>query len=270
LTLNNPGELYADYLEKFFKDTKAQYVCGQLEKGKEGTIHLQFFANYKTQKKVGGIKKHDSRLHIEIVKINRGADNYCMKEDTRLDGPWEYGVKPVKRDSKHDWEEVKEKACKGDIDSIPADIYIKHYRNLTQIKKDHMVLKDADDLRGTWIWGPPGIGKSRKARDDNPGVIYPKLCNKWWDGYQNEDVVVMDDIGHDHKCLGQQLKIWADRYACVLETKGGAIPSNYKKFIVTSNYTIDDIWDDSAMREALHRRFKVIHMSNPLHIDYAI
>lgn len=42
-----------------------------------------------------------------MVKINNGADNYCMKEDTRLEGPFEYGIKPVKRNSKTDWEEVK-------------------------------------------------------------------------------------------------------------------------------------------------------------------
>lgn len=79
MTLNNPDEFHEDYLENFYKKTKAQYVCGQLEKGAEGTLHLQFFANYKDQKKAGGIKKHDNRLHIEIVKVNNGADAYCMK-----------------------------------------------------------------------------------------------------------------------------------------------------------------------------------------------
>lgn len=61
-------------------------------------------------KRAAHIKKKDMRLHIEIVKINNGADEYCMKEDTRIDGPWEFGVKPVKRNSKTDWAEVKEKA----------------------------------------------------------------------------------------------------------------------------------------------------------------
>jgi len=54
-----------------------------------------------------------------------------MKEDTRLEGPYEFGVKPVKRNSKTDWEEVKQKCIEGRIEEIPADIYVKHYRNLT-------------------------------------------------------------------------------------------------------------------------------------------
>lgn len=182
MTLNNPDEFHEDYLENFFQKTKAQYVCGQLEKGAEGTLHLQFFANYKDQKKAGGIKKHDSRLHIEIVKVNNGADSYCMKEETRVDGPWEFGVKPVKRNSKTDWAEVFQNAKIGNLDAIPDDIKVKHYGNLKKIEKDHLVLIDHDDLRGEWLWGRSGVGKSRIARAENPD-FYPKLCNKWWDGY---------------------------------------------------------------------------------------
>lgn len=90
---------------------------------------------------------------------------------------------------------------------------------------------------------------------------YPKLCNKWWDGYRGQKHVIMDDVGLDHKCLGQHLKIWSDHYACVLETKGGAQASNYEKFIVTSQYSIDDIFSgDIPTLEAIKRRFKVIHL----------
>lgn len=69
-------------------------------------------------------------LHAEKVVRNNGADKYCMKEDTRLDGPWEFGVKPVERNNKTDWERVFEDAKKGDLDSIPADIKVKHFGNL--------------------------------------------------------------------------------------------------------------------------------------------
>jgi len=74
----------------------------------------------------------------------------------------------------------------------------------------------------------------------------------------------MDDIGPEHKCLGQQLKIWTDRYGCILETKGGALVSHYEQFIVTSQYSIADIFgEDDRTMEALKRRFKVIHMTAP-------
>lgn len=75
--------------------------------------------------------------HFEQVKINNGAHTYCMKPEGRLDGPWEYGVKPVQRNNKTDWEEVKKNAIAGEIDKVPADIYVKHYRTLVQIAKDH-------------------------------------------------------------------------------------------------------------------------------------
>lgn len=45
-----------------------------------------------------------------------------------------------------------------------------------------MVIEDSDHLRGVWIWGRAGVGKSRLAREKYPEA-YPKLCNKWWDGY---------------------------------------------------------------------------------------
>lgn len=124
-----------------------------------------------------------------------------MKEDTRIDGPWEFGVKPVRRQVKTDWEEVKELAVKGDLTKIPADIFVRHYGNLQKIMKDNLKGTDADHLRGIWIYGETGIGKSKKARELYPDA-YPKLCNKWWDGYKGEKNVIMDDIGLDHKCLG--------------------------------------------------------------------
>jgi len=40
-TLNNPDTTMCEsYLEKWHKDAGAIYVTGQLEKGKEGTVHL--------------------------------------------------------------------------------------------------------------------------------------------------------------------------------------------------------------------------------------
>lgn len=79
---------------------------------------------------MGGLQKIDSKCHFEKVIVNNGADSYCMKEETRVEGPWEFGTKPVKRNSKVDWDHVKLCAEKGEFDKIPSDILVKHYGNL--------------------------------------------------------------------------------------------------------------------------------------------
>lgn len=255
---------WRELLKGIYDITKARYAVGQLEKGEETEHpHIQFFLNFKKPVRISAIIKHEKRIHCEKVKVNNGADKYCMKEETRVDGPVEYGEKPVERNKKTDWEEVWQKAKEGKIEEIPASIRVIHYNKLKSIAKDHMKFKDCDHLRGIWIWGQAGAGKSRWAREQSESM-YPKLCNKWWDGYQGEEVVVMDDFMPEHKFLCQQLKIWADRYDCILETKGGAVHAQYQWFIITSQYSIDDIWEDDRDRSAIHRRFLEYEISDVL------
>jgi len=262
-TLNNPGELT---LEQVHQLTKADYTVGQLECGESGTLHFQFFQFFKSQVRLAHYKKTLPAAHCEPVQVDNGAAKYCMKEDTRVQGPWEYGTKPIQRNSKTDWQEVYLNAKRGRLEDIPADIRVRCYSQLKKIEKDHLVVKDSNHLRGVWIYGPSGVGKSRSARRDYPDA-YPKLCNKWWDGYQGQKNVIMDDIGPEHKVLAQQLKIWSDRYGCILETKGGALTSTYENFVVTSQYTIEEIFgDDKKTIEALRRRFKVIHIPWNLYV----
>ena len=120
------------------------------------------------------------------------------------------------------------------MDKIPGDIYVKHYRNLKEIAKDHLVHVRGNEERDCrWYHGESGIGKSRKAYEEFPDA-YRKMCNKWWDGYKGQKAVIMEDIDPGHQVLGHHLKIWADRYPFVAESKGGALPPEYDVFIVTS------------------------------------
>lgn len=112
-----------------------------------------------------------------------------------------------------------------------------------------------------WIWGPPRAGKSyvvRELFDD----IYEKPQSKWWDGYAGEDVVLLDDMDKHGECLGHLLKIWADNYRFLAETKGDNIYPTYTKFIITSNYQIGDIFGDKEIREAIMCRFIVLYLIN--------
>jgi len=51
--------------------------------------------NFSNSVRATSIKKADKKLHIEIVRVNNGAHDYCMKEETRIEGPYEFGIKPV-------------------------------------------------------------------------------------------------------------------------------------------------------------------------------
>ena len=53
--------------------------------------------------------------------------------------------------------------------------------------------------------------------------MYPKQLNKWWNGYDGQDYVLIEEFDRDFKCSGYLLKIWTiwtDRYPLLAEIKG--------------------------------------------------
>jgi len=256
LTLNN----YTDQEFQELKDYKAKYQVIGEEVGDNGTPHLQGFFVLKNNAKLSAMKKLSARAHWEPARgTSEQAADYCKKEGKYV----EYGELPKTpgETEKDRWENARKRAREGNLDDVPADIYIKYYRTLKEIAKDNMTKPaEADDVTGVWLWGPPGSGKSRRARADYPDA-YMKMQNKWWDGYQGEKNVILDDF--DSKELGHLLKIWADRYPFVAETKGGALMIRPSKFVITSNYPPDDpkfLWDLDTQR-AVMRRFTVVHIA---------
>ena len=250
-----------EYLKYLFEKLDAAYVAGQLEKGESGNLHIQFYVNVKKPCRVSALLKLDPKMHAEKVKYEKGAQRYVLKEETRVEGPWEFGKRPIKLSEKTDWHQVWKLASEGNIDKIPSPIKVIHYNKLKAIAKDHIKPEDKDHLRGIWIYGPAGSGKSRWVREHCKD-LYDKNCNKWWDGYLKQKYVVIDDWMPEHECLAYHLKKWADRYACTLETKGGAIAANYDWLIITSQYTIEECFKDPATVEAINRRFNIYNINN--------
>jgi len=153
---------------------------------------------------------------------------------------------------------VKQAAIKGDFEKIPAEVQIKHLPNLLKLNALYSEPKQFEEVRGVWIYGPSGCGKTTFARTEYSEDVYIKAQNKWWDGYHGQKTVVLDDLDSD--CLSHYLKIWADKWAARGEIKGGQVALNYEHFIVTSNFSIEELFRKvpEVTLDAIKRRFKEI------------
>jgi hypothetical protein len=184
---------------------------------------------------------------------------YCSKDGKVI----ECGERPDDgggKTQKEKWDRCRELAVQGNIEDIDSDLYVRYYSTLQRIAKDHM--KRPENLEspcGLWIYGRSGSGKSHYARELCPDA-YLKMCNKWWDGYQGEDDVIIDDIDPVHKVLGHHLKIWLDKYPFIMENKGGARCIRPRRVVITSQYKIEEIFEDPACVEAIRRRCYILEI----------
>jgi len=224
-----------------------------------GTPHLQGYVVFPSNKRATTMKKiMPQGTHFEVAKGSTEQNiEYCQKEGVYA----EWGTRPMTSGQKGQTNAARFKdafvaAKEGRLDDIPEDIRVRYYSTWNKIVVDYCPAPpDLEDTTGWWYAGPSGAGKSFNARINYPNA-YMKMCNKWWDGYQGQDYVIIDDIDLTHSCLGHHLKIWTDRYAFLAESKGSAKMIRPKQIIITSQYAIEDIFEDCALREALNRRLK--------------
>jgi len=240
-----------------------QYIIYGKEISSSGTPHLQGFIRFRTQQSLKAAIKALPGCHVEAANTLQAAMDYCKKEGEYV----ERGIRPLTpkdkgTKEKRKWADIRTAAEEGRLEDIPDDI---RFNSLHLIKahRFHALSKihhNDTTERHEWYYGDSGTGKSRKARTDleNP---YLKMCNKWWDRYDGEDNVLIEDFDKKHDVLAHHLKIWADRYPFLAEVKGDAIKIRPKKIIVTSNYHPKDIWTDPCDLEPILRRFKVTHFN---------
>lgn len=88
----------------------------------------------------------------------------------------------------------------------------------------------------------------------NPDNLFIKPINKWWDGYKNQEIVLIEDWDKTHRILAHHIKIWADRYRFTGEMKGSSRVIRPKLIVITSNYRIDECFEGPDI-DAIKRRF---------------
>lgn len=254
---NNPTKEHLNLLRSL---ESVYCVYGREIAPETGTPHLQGHISFKNQRYLKALRKTLKGFDVRVADFLTSSIEYCKKG-----GDWhETGKAPIDQKmkgmmEKKRWTEFLKYAQEGEIDRIDARIQITQMRNLEYINKKYQAKRKLEDTTEQMLWfhGPTGSGKSRFARERFPDC-YLKMCNKWWDHYEREEIVLLEDFDKDHKVLVHHLKIWADRYPFMCESKCLVGKIRPKLIIVTSNWEPEDIWEDPKDLEPILRRFKKV------------
>jgi len=250
-----PHHLFVPFLPPEIK-----YIKGQLERGEQGYLHWQLLIVCSRSRSLAWLRGlFGDGIHFTLSRSD-AADAYVWKDDTAVVGTrFEIGLKPVRRNSKTDWDRVRALAMAGSFEEIPSQVFVGHYRSLRAIASD-FAQPQAMERTVHVFWGRSGTGKSQRAWEEAGMGAYSKdPRSKFWCGYGNQQHVVVDEFrgGID---VSHVLR-WCDRYPVHVEIKGSSTPLVATTIWFTSNVDPREWYPglDEHTLEALLRRFNIVH-----------
>lgn len=223
-----------------FDQAKIKYVVWQKEKAPttdrihwQGYVELTATARMKGAAEALGI----TGAHMEPRAGTRNqAREYCMKEESRVEGPWEYGTwEEVSQGKRTDVEKAKEILVRGgsmrevvqEVSSYQAIKFAEKYHEYTEPKRTWKT-------QVYWFWGPTGAGKSYTAHQMAPEAYHTTDNLKWWNGYDQHADVIIDDFRPCMVSSFARLLQLFDEYPCKIETKGGMREFLAKRVFITA------------------------------------
>ena len=238
-------------------------------------------------------------LHCEFQqKSTMACIKYCKKERTRVPGfsPVEWGVAEFTTSDKAEMAQEKGTAQKKSsmklmlerINELVLDgraskevkqlitrefptIAFLHDEKLERsLQRTYMCSENAvSKFRPVLVivfYGETGTGKSRAVFnnwDENDIYMKTILQGKWWNGYQQEKVMFLDDFTTGEEkgepTAPEMLQLLDERRLFV-QTKGGMTYSNWDTVIISSNYHPDEWYPTvkETTRKAVLNRIRVV------------
>lgn len=230
----------------------------------QGTIYNIDCKYLKTSKDITAVIRYVAKQRTKVFCRQLGKDLF-IKDDVKgyIKSKLNTSTSTNKMRDDEIFEQYETEIRTKDWENIPQYFVFKNSKKITEysnIMNNPQILETQPNCALIFNYGPPGTGKSSIARDfaiQLYGEYYEKPLTKWWDGYNYEQVVIINDITPMHFAMFQnELKIWADRYAFNAEVKGSTMKINPKWVIITSNYTLEELCSGDKMRffEAAMRR----------------
>ena len=267
-TLNNYTNEELKYIQELGLKEYRYIIVGQEIAPSTGTPHLQGFVIWNNAKSLkASIKKLPKRAHVEVCK-GTPYENYmyCNKDGNVV---WEHGDRPEKvgQGKRNDLLEIKNKIKNNiNIKTLLEEDDIVNYQQLKYaeyLKKYYEVKRDWK-TEVKWYYGATGTGKTKTAYEEmveeaqNEDNIYFSMdTGKWWEGYDAQEYVIIDDMRADFLKYHQLLKL-LDRYPYKVETKGSTRQFVAKKIIITSAYHPGEMYQTREDLGQLIRRIDII------------
>lgn len=272
-TINNPDEA----TEASFREYPCKYLIYQIERGSEGTVHLQGTIHFDNPRAFAPMKKAFPTAHIEVVKDLAACFRYCSKEDTRVRGPYEKGIKP-QPGKRNDLVEVHQNINNGvSVLSIRQEdpmLYHQYGRTLNQLETDAKNKNIRTEMTlGIWIFGSTGKGKSHKARElcKNKTVYTHTTKDKgWWDRYDQQDMVIIDDFRGEID-YNEILKLCDKWEHYVIRRGKDPVSFTSETIIITSSLPPHQVYKNRVLEDSLDqlkRRFVVWDMDKNIEWDW--
>lgn len=251
-TLNNYTQEEVDKLKLYPCD----YMLFGYEVGEEGTPHLQGFFYAGTQRVLSAIKKKTSdRIHLENARDIPASIAYCKK-----DGNFFEQGDPPNQGKRADLDGLKEmiekRAPMKEVAQANFGAFLQFHKGL---KIYHELCFEPRDHtqpppQVIWLFGSTGTGKSAYPYKHHPQAdIYVKPPGQWFDGYQQQPAVVLDDFDPSHMCFRNLLHL-LDRYPHKVPVKGSFVEFNSNYIYITSDKPPQEMYPNRHELLQLQRR----------------
>lgn len=248
-----------DYVEKL-KKLNTTYIVFGIETGdKTGNIHVQGYAEFPNQVyRKAILKTCPASSWFPRKGTAAQAADYCGKNGHRVEiGTISKQGKRTDLDKVRDQLQDPETASMRAITSTAtscqsirfAEIYLK-YHEAKRDFKPHVI----------WLYGGPGTCKTARAMayGKRVGDIHMQTVSaKWWEGYDNHPVVIIDDLRKTFCEFATMLNL-LDRYEFRIECKGGTRQLLATHIFITSPKPPEQVWSTDENLDQLTRRIDVI------------
>jgi len=220
--------------------------------------HHQGYAEYAMPMRFSTLQSRFPGLHLETRKgTQKQAIKYCKK-----DGHVTEEGEPKQQGKRNDITDVCELIDNNvplhEIAKSNPSVFVKHakgfhaYRYATH---EHRTARPYVE----WRYGLTGVGKTRGAIDKHRLSYFIKDGTAWWDGYEQEEAIIIDDF--DGKWPFRDLLRLLDWNPYQGQTKGGYIKVNSPYIYITCEHPPDEFYYGNALNQVLRRLDKVVHVT---------